>query len=190
MVSKLQERIFAEEAAKLLDAQWEIVDISEPPDFEIRTAGETFGLEVRQIFIDSERPYGSHMKRDESKRLLNLRSIAQRYYEVGGEPIHVKVLGSLLNNNIDVVVRELVRCRPVYCGPESLLHDTELYIGGTKLFLKALPASFAGYSRWISINDHGGWVRDVQATDLQPAVDRPGGHPNSPICGYLKIPHS
>src|SRR5690606_34049431 len=106
------------------------------------------------------------MKRDESKRQGTLRSIARRYYEAGGEPIHVKVLGQLSIKDIDVIARELVRCRPVYCGPESLLHEAEFYIGGTKVFLKALPASFEGYSRWISVNDHGGWVRNVKATDL------------------------
>jgi hypothetical protein len=37
--------------------------------------------------------------------------------------------------------------------------------------LKALPSSFERYSRWVSVTDAVGWLRDVEAEDLQPAVD-------------------
>jgi hypothetical protein len=64
MTSKVQERIYAEAAASLLKTEWLIVDIPEPLDFEIRTASETFGLEVRQIFVDAEAEFGSPAKRN------------------------------------------------------------------------------------------------------------------------------
>jgi hypothetical protein len=171
VVSKIQERIFVEEAAKLLGVGWEVVDIPEPPDFEIRTDGEKFGLEVRQVFLDDETDHGSLMKRDEADRQRTLNAIARRYYEAGGEPIHVKVLGPLSHKDVDVIARELMKYRPAYTGAESLTHDVETLVGSTKFFLKALPRSFERYSRWISVTDAVGWLRGVEAEDLQPAVD-------------------
>ncbi len=172
VVSKAQERIFAEEAAKLLAANWELIDIPEPPDFEIRNDDETFGLEIRQVFVDVETTHGSPLKKREADRQSVLRALAQKYYAEGGEPLHVKVLGALRNNDVDGIVEVLVRSRPKYVGPESLTNDAEVRVGSSKFFLKPLPDSFGNYSCWISIDNHVGWVKEIKAEDLQPAVDR------------------
>ena len=73
MASKVQERIYAEAAASLLNVDWCLVDIPEPLDFEVQTADERFGLEVRQVFVDAETSFGSPSRRRESK---NIRAIA------------------------------------------------------------------------------------------------------------------
>lgn len=64
MVDKVEERIMTEEAAKLLAVNWEIIDIAEPQDFEIRSDGETLGLEIREISIDGEGAYGSPLREE------------------------------------------------------------------------------------------------------------------------------
>ena len=58
-----------------MKAEWLIVDIPEPLDFEVRTASETFGLEVRQIFVGAEAEFGSPAKRNESEKVKAISAI-------------------------------------------------------------------------------------------------------------------
>lgn len=56
MVSKVRERVYAETAARLLGVAWSFREIPEPVDFEVHAANEVFGLEVRNVFVDTEAP--------------------------------------------------------------------------------------------------------------------------------------
>lgn len=162
----------AEEAAKLLAVDWEIIDILEPPDFEIRSDGETFGLEIREIFVDGEAAYGSPLRKAESDHRALVRAVARRYYEAGGTPLYLKILGRLSRSSLDEVVQKLLSLAPDNAVSEFPSTDVVDKVAGVKLFLKPLPASFERYSRWTLLTDQIGWVREVTIDDLQHAIEK------------------
>lgn len=172
MVDKVEERIIAEEAAKLLAVDWEIIDIPEPPDFEIRSDGEILGLEIREIFIDGEAAHGSPLRKAESDHRALVRAVARRYYDAGGTPLYVKILGRLSRSSLDEVVQTLLSLTLNYAVSEPPSNDVVAKVAGVKLFLKPLPASFENYSRWVLLTDQVGWVREVTIDDLQQAIEK------------------
>jgi hypothetical protein len=170
MARKVQERIYAEKAAKLLSADWHLVEISEPLDFEVHSGSETFGLEVRQIFVDVEAEFGSPAKRNESKNHKAILNLSKRYYEAGGPPILAKFFG-VLPYNTDDLVEFLVSNAPLY--PEQRI---TLELPGIKVRLTRLPASSPHHPRWQLLPDIIGWVRRVTTADLQPAINKKKGN--------------
>jgi hypothetical protein len=167
MVSKVKERIYAEAAATLLNADWLLVDIPEPLDFEVRSAEEEFGLEVRQVFVDAEATFGSPSKRRESKNVQAVSALAKRYYASGGSPISAKFLGAISIVEVQALVDSIVTAAPTYPGPNATI-ETQ----GVQVFMTPLPASWSDYSRWVFVNDRVGWLKRTTTADLQHAVDR------------------
>lgn len=167
MVSKVQERIFAEKAATLLAADWMLKDIPEPLDFEVRTAAETFGLEVRQIFVDVETHFGSAMKRSEKKTIDALSLLAKKYYEEGGLPISAQFLGVVSSINSDAILKCMLQSAPKYSGGRVTVQAPQV-----KVFMSPLPEHFMHYSRWKFVNDRVGWLKKVSRSDLQGAIDK------------------
>lgn len=167
MVSKVQERIYAETAVKLLSVDWCLVDIPEPPDFEVRNGSERFGLEVRQIFVDTETAFGSPSKRSESKNAQAISALAKWYYTSGGPPIAAKFLGSMSLVDTQVLAKSMVAVAPTYPGPNKVLDSR-----GMKVFMTPLPASWSNYSHWDFVNDKVGWSRHVTTADIQCAINR------------------
>jgi hypothetical protein len=174
VASKVQERIYAETASTLLTANWMLVDIPEPLDFEVRTPTETFGLEVRQIFVDEAQQifvdvedfFGSPAKRNEAENLRTVSRLAKRYYESGGPPISAKFLGILSSANSDAVLERMIGSAPAYPGVRTTTEAPQV-----KVFMTPLPPSFACYSRWTFVNDKVGWLKKVSALELQHAID-------------------
>lgn len=166
-VKKAQERIFGEAAAKLLVADWQIIDIPEPLDFEVLCDGERFGLEVRQVFIDQEADYGSPRKYQEAGNRKIVARLAKRYYELGGSPVSAKFLGGLSHCCIDDLAKQMCSLAPQYPGSHI-----EFATASMKVFLTPLPVTFGAYSRWILVNDSVGWLRDITPLELQHAVDK------------------
>jgi hypothetical protein len=134
MVSKVQERIYAESAIKLLAVDWQLADIPEPLDFEVLANGLAFGLEVRQVFVDAEQSFGSPAKREESKNARAITTLANRYYALGGLPISAKFLGSLSSIEIESFAQELVATAPSYSGETAIEK-----IQSVKVFMNPLP---------------------------------------------------
>lgn len=167
MVSKVQERIYAEAAIKLLKVDWQLIDIPEPLDFEIRSIGSKFGLEIRQIFIDTEQNFGSQAKRQESQNVRVVRELVKRYYAIGGKPISAQFLGSLLSIEPKYFAAELAASAPSYPGKSKVQQ-----LQGVKVFMKPLPLGWSRYSRWVYVDDRVGWLVPSTGTDLQQAVDR------------------
>jgi hypothetical protein len=170
MASKVQERIYAEKAAALLSADWLLVEIPEPLDFEVRSGAETFGLEVRQIFVDVEADFGSPAKRDESKNRRAISALTKRYYEACGPTISAKFLGELPDDTDDLV-ESMVSNAPLYAE-----HSKTIEVSGMKVFMTPLPVSFPNYSRWTFVNDKVGWLRRVTTADLQHAINKKEGN--------------
>jgi len=171
VADKVQERIYAEKAATLLTANWMLVDIPEPLDFEIRTPTEKFGLEVRQIFVDAEVSYGSPAKYSEAKTLHTVSHLAKRYYESGGPPLSAKFRGILSSANSGAVLKCMIASAPAYPGPVTTLEAPQV-----KVYMRRLPSSFVRYSRWTFVNDKVGWLRRVSTPELQHAINRKAGN--------------
>lgn len=167
MVSKVQERIYAETASTLLSADWLLVDIPEPLDFEVISAEEKFGLEVRQVFVDAEAIYGSPSKRNESKNIQAVSALAKRYYASGGSPISAKFLGAISTKEVQALADFIVTVAPIYPGPNLTIETQEV-----KIFMTPLPPSCSDYSRWIFVKDRVGWPRQATSDDIQRAVNR------------------
>lgn len=168
MVSKVQERIYAEKAIELLAVDWTLQDIPEPLDFEVRTENFRFGLEVRNVFAGGEETYGSPRRRKESINGRLIRSLAERYYAVGGRPITAQFLGKVADVNVNQVAQQLL----VASAPLQSWERTTLHIGKVKVILTALPSSAGRYLRWMVVSDRVGWARKVTCEELQAAIDR------------------
>ena len=171
MVSKVQERIFVDEAMKLLGVEWQIIDEGESPDFGINDNGEEFGLEVRQVFVDEVVGSGSSAKKLESDQQRLIQIISTTYYKNQYAPLHVQFAGTIAKHDVKNIVEILAKSRPKYFGPESLLEFEKVSVGELVLYLKPLPPSFEKYSRWISVSSRVGWVSEISSSSLQSAVD-------------------
>jgi hypothetical protein len=167
VVSKVLERIHAESAGRLLGEDWQLVEIAEPPDFEVRTPRATFGLEVRQVFADQELASGSPAKREESLNARAVRSLADGYYSGGGKPVSARFLGPVHGSNRDCVVATMLARQPTYPNGRDVFN-----VGELKIYLTALPPAVGHYRRWLCVNDRVGWLRDATSIELQCAVDR------------------
>jgi len=167
MVSKVQERIYAEKAIELLAVDWTLEDIPDPPDFEIRSGVFFFGLEVRQIFAGGERDFGSPQKRSEKIKSSLVSKLAEQFYELGGRPINVKVLGGVSDESILPIARALVSSTP-----QTSWKNASICLDGVKVFVTRLPDSLSRYSRWTVVDDRVGWPRQVSSNELQSAIDK------------------
>jgi hypothetical protein len=182
MANKVQERIYAERAIKLLAADWTLSDIPEPLDFEVRAGSYRFGLEVRQVFAGGEETYGSPLKRNESINSRLISSLAKRYYAAGGRPVAAQILGNISNANIDEVAQFMSDNAPAVHWESTAFPIDEIQV-----YMTTLPSSLDGYSRWTIDSGHVGWARNITNDELQAAVDQKRG--NLPLykAKYLDI---
>jgi hypothetical protein len=110
-IKKKKERIFVEEAARLLGKPWILGADQEHPDFIVTDGKRQFGLEVCEIFIGPQDHSGSAMKKKESsvQRCINA---LQREYEANVDvPLIVKFVGNaeaMGAENLATVVPALV----------------------------------------------------------------------------------
>jgi hypothetical protein len=121
MASKEKERIYAESAARLLGQAWQLVEIPEPLDFEVRSSGAIFGLEVRQIFADAESTFGSPARRQENEKQKLTASLAQLYLAQGGKPATVRLVGDLRDLAREDLVRQVIAHCPAGTKNKSSL---------------------------------------------------------------------
>ncbi len=166
MVSKVQERIFAETAARLLGGCWRIFDISEPPDFEIHAGSQIFGLEVTQIFENSAPMGGSPMKKDESKHSMLIGKLANEYYARGGVPVSAQFMGLPNNIQIDRLIDKMVNDAPTDLGSHKTTRFENIRVSMTPA-----PPLPPNYSRWTYIHDRVGMVRQIISSDIQKAIN-------------------
>lgn len=181
MVNKVNERLYAESAARLLGFEWELIDIEEPLDFEVKVGNETFGLEVRQVFIDAESSSGSKSKQNESKNQKRASALAKMYKAKGGPPINVKFLGSLQSISDDELIAEII----ANC-PSSPNADKRLELNGLIIFLTTLPLDYNN-TVWSCIDDRVGWVGAATSNTLQDAVNKKQGKLPSYLQKYSNI---
>lgn len=170
MASKVQERIYAEKAIALLAVDWTLQSISEPLDFEVKTANLRFGLEVRNVFAGGEEKYGSPRRRNESINSRLICSLAKQYYAAGGRSIEAQFLGKVSDVKVEQVAAQLMTASALL----QPWQETVIHIDKMKIFLTALPSSVGHYLRWTVVSDHVGWLRKVTCEELQAAINRKG----------------
>ena len=165
---KQNEYFFVKEAANLIGVQWELVAREESnggPDFIVHEEGNSFGLEVCEIFKGKVRPEkGSTLKEETvtNQRLIN--EMRQQYESVEENvPLYVKFLGDVREDNKSEIVRILLDMKLKeknfpYLADSILEHDP----GSLKIFVRRLPD---GWERdrlyrpdWFNVKDSGGWV--------------------------------
>ena len=168
MASKVLERIHAEAASRLLGESWELVEIPEPPDFEVRRGNCVFGLEHTQIFKGDVDPSGSAEKRGESTRQRGLAKLASSYYEAGGASIRAQFLGALPSDTAELVLSMIENT------PATEFERNEFKLHALKVFITRIPDSFGRYTRWNLISDGVGWVASATPDRLQAAIDAKG----------------
>ncbi|MGQ5523403.1 hypothetical protein ACUHMQ_09090 [Chitinimonas sp. PSY-7] len=188
MANKDQERAYAQKAAELLPQNWEIIDIPEPPDFEIKYNGNTFGLEIRQVFnrennicdepdedkqktniCDDEIGTGSPTKYREVLNSRKINRLAKLYYQSNGKPIRAVFHGNLLEANMREVLDYLLKLPSTYPTPPEFHTVSNLTV-----HIIPLPndGKSSGYPHWQYVDDRVGWVGQVSPEILQNAIDR------------------
>ncbi len=169
MASKIQERIYAEKAKELLGWDCQFNEIPEPVDFEVSNGdGTTWGIEVRNVYKSEDETKGSTEKKDESVGSRVLLNLARDYYAADGSPIQVEVRGasSLRSHHTNILSVLLGRCPGVPGSLETINVSSDLV-----LYIDDLPKSLAGYLRWQVLDYYVGWVRSINQTELQNAID-------------------
>src|SRR3989344_991150 len=168
MASKVQERIYAEKAIELLGKNWQLTDIPEPPDFEVSNRVSVWGLEIRCIYKSEDVRKGSPIKEKESLDSRLLVKLAEQYYEAGGSPIQLKVLGaSLLHENYALILSTLISRTPGKLWSHQRLTASDNVI----LYISELPPELPQYSRWQLVDHRVGFARKITGTEIQNAID-------------------
>ena len=175
---KLNEHRFAEAAALLLGAQWELVSRHDEskggPDFIVHENNRSFGLEVRDVFkgVGSEKR-GAVLKRNQSDNQLFIDQIRQRYENVAGNiPLYVKFVDTPHESQIDRIVHQLCKMNLERKSfPYQSSFTIEQKPGPLKIFVSRLPDYWERdrlYRRdWFNVADAGGFVEKNHETVLK-----------------------
>ena len=176
MTSELQKRIehnFVLKASQLLNFQWEIVDQREEPDFIIREDNRTFGLEVREIFLnENQNRGGSALKQTENHRSKQLKTFADSLEKKSDLALHVRLLRKPDAGNIsECELKELHHALTAEnLESRKIGYQTQFCLAcGTKVWV---TKEFR--SRWYVLNDRVGWVSQDPIKLVQTAINSKG----------------
>ncbi|KXJ57981.1 MULTISPECIES: hypothetical protein [unclassified Thalassospira] len=167
---KRDERNFVLKASQLLNTSWEILEQREKPDFIIKEDALTFGLEVREIFLnENQNKGGSPVKQTEQHRSKELEKFAQGFEKTSDLALHVRLLRKPDAGNISqcelkelhqALMAENLESRETGYQTQFLLRcGTKVWV--TKEF----------HSRWYVVNDRVGWVSQDPIELIQAAID-------------------
>lgn len=165
---KQQERLYVEQAAKLLGKTWALSQNDEHPDFLVTEGEQRFGLEVSLIFTGERRMVGKvdkgfHSKEMESRRQGTIDALRLSYEAISNTPLSVKFVGNISSENLATVVPALAKmdlaAAPIgsqYCIDEG---------NGLRVHLTR-----AFRPQWIYVNDGVGWVDNRSLAKITDAV--------------------
>jgi hypothetical protein len=196
MTKKVRERMYLD--AFLKAAGWaneaEVLDDGEAPDFILRVGPRVLGVEVTQVFSD-QATGSSRMREDEAHHSRWVVELATDYYAVPGQtPVRVQVQfepgyflrikGRVPTAVREQVLRELREAATSLDPWEQLtveVRDERESLLAT-LWVTALPASMAGYSRWPLLNDAIGFVRKLSREHVDSIIVKKAAR----IVGYQR----
>lgn len=162
---KVQERHFVEEAARRLDAKWQIGPDREHPDFLVSDGNHQFGLEVCEIFTGTQGKAGSAMKKGESERQRQIDTLRQQYEAINGIPLDVKIVGHINLDDFETIISALVGADFV-SKPISTQVTLDIR-GGLSVY-----ATKAFRPRWFSVSDRTGWVDRWPLAKIAEAMEK------------------
>ncbi len=156
-LQKRRERIFVEEAARLLGKTWDLGDDREHPDFMVVENGKRFGLEVTQIFTGPKGDAGSSLKAGESKTQRTVNGLQRQYEAIENIPLTVQFVGNMEADNLATVIPALLvqdlRSKPLRY---HFVHDTTVaHPARARLRVHVTKAL---RPNWYSVNDRAGFV--------------------------------
>ena len=156
-LQKRRERIFAEEAARLLGTIWDLGDDREHPDFIVTDSEHRFGLEVMQIFVGPQGEDGSSLKTAESRMQRTLNALQRDYEAIEDIPLTVQLVGNMEADNLATVIPALLaQDLPAKPLCYHFVHDTTVaHPFRARLRVHVTKARRAN---WYSINDRAGFV--------------------------------
>jgi hypothetical protein len=172
MTKKTRERMYLDAFLKATGWANEaaVVEEGESPDFMVRVGTRVIGVEVTQVFSD-QTTGGSGMREEETHHGRWLVELARDYYaEPDATPALVNIqfqpgYFERIRGRVPAEVREQVlrQLRQAAMSGVLLVQQTvevrdELESLLAMLWVTALPASEAGYSRWRLLNDAIGFV--------------------------------
>lgn len=176
MTSELQKRTehnFALKAFQLLNNQWEIIEQREQPDFIIREGARTFGLEVREIFLNENQDKGgSSIKQTENHRSKQLERFAHSFEKKSDLALHVRLLRKPDAGNVsECELKQLHKALTAeHLESRETGYQTQFLLPcGTKVWV---TKEF--HSRWYILNDRVGWVSQDPIELIQAAIDTKG----------------
>ncbi|MCP1242741.1 hypothetical protein GOB86_10050 [Acetobacter lambici] len=170
---KLRERMFVEQASKLLDENWRLHS-TERPDFIISTQVEEFGLEVTECHAGKySKKKGSQAVREEVTRDRELQNIKQKCISIYP---HIKNWRfQYVSNTGTIPEDEIIQSIKTINQDNSENSETIDIIGILKK--SGLPNKLGtlfiskGYGdEWIYVNDMCGWVHP-SADNFQKCID-------------------
>lgn len=152
------ELIYAEKAAELLNEFWKIGAAPNEtawPDLLVTIESGTFGLEVREIYLD-ESSKGSTKKANEKKNLENIQKLADAYYNTNYPPIKVDLLGNIKVHDqlLNAIISEVHQLNEFEQRRIELYSDCVIY-------MRRLPDNMNKYKRWNYVSDKVGLVRNL-----------------------------
>ncbi|MEQ8286074.1 hypothetical protein [Thalassospira sp.] len=170
---KRDEHNFVLKASQLLNTQWKILEQREKPDFIIREDARTFGLEVREIFLNENQDKGgSSIKQTENHRSKQLERFARSFEKKSDLALHVRLLRKSGAGNVSecelkelheaLTAENLERRETGYQTQFLLRCGTKVWV--TKEF----------HSRWYILNDRVGWVSQDPIELIQAAINTKG----------------
>lgn len=166
---KIEEKLYAECASALLCENWAIQEPDneyEWPDLLVKTATESFGLEVRKLYSDED-TNGSKLREYESSNIRLLRQTATIYYGNEAPPVKVQFYGH--PDNPSQIADKLAMIVP---SMHTWEHKKVSRGYQQWMYVRRLPNECGQYCRWEVISDSVGWVSNIDQLVIQRAIQK------------------
>jgi hypothetical protein len=168
IAKKQQERLYVEEAARLLNVCWRIDSDREHPDFLILDGDKLFGLEVCELFAGHQSEAGSVGKIREVATQRAINDLRRRFEATNSVVLDAKFVGRLEPKGMDEIAQLLASVdfasKPV--GSQAIVNASN----GLNVY-----ATKALRSNWYSVSDRVGWVDRWPAQEIAEAIEAKSG---------------
>ena len=161
-MNKQQERFYVDEAAQILNVQWQILEERESPDFLVADGSKRFGLEITEVFKGPVSRKGAVLKEAESLNQRTIDTFRRLHAQNGGPPLRIQILGKVDDQTMTSFVAELA------AHDITSMSITEQITVKTA-HLKALVTK-ALRADWHSVDDRIGFVNQNALPVIQQAV--------------------
>ena len=164
-VQKKRERFFAEQAARSLGKSWSLSEDREHPDFIVTEGDQSFGLEIREIFMGPQSRAGSAMKAKELASQRKINALQLEYEAITNIPLNVKFVGDMSAANLATVIPAVV----AEDFPSKPVTHHIVFDSGTGLRVHVTKAL---RPEWYSVNDRAGFVDRNSLKIIADAIEK------------------